>query len=140
MKVINRTPHIVKVGDVEFKSEGEPLRLQQVTESAGYLIGNCRGCDSQLNEDIVGDIYCPACGEICFGGVGKIPLSKTRFEQAEGLPVQIEGTYYIVSSILCQAYTDRNDFLIVNETVRNERGEIVGCKSLAINPFLKVSK
>ena len=69
------------------------------------------------------------------GNLNGIPLSKTVFGEAQGLPEQKKGTYYIVSSLVCQAYPDRKDFLIVNETVRNEKGQIVGCRSLSVNPF-----
>ena len=63
-----------------------------------------------------------------------IPLTRTIYRGSD-LPPYEDGTYYIVSAIFCQAFPDRKDFLIVNETIRNEKGEITGCKSLAINPF-----
>lgn len=106
------TPHpIVLVGEegkiiATFPSEGE-IRLSQVTERAGYI----------SYEEI------------------DIPISKTSFGSTE-LPKEEEGTMYIVSSLVCQAFPDRPDLYIPNESVRDEQGRIVGCKSLSQNPFL----
>ena len=66
---------------------------------------------------------------------GEIPMTKTVFGKAENLPVYKEDTYYIVSAILCQAYPHRKDFIMTNQTIRDENGVIVGCKSFTINPF-----
>jgi len=68
------------------------------------------------------------------GAIGDIPISKTSFGGSK-LPEEKEGTIYIVSSLLCQAYPDRGDFYIPNETVRDENGRIIGCNSLSRNPF-----
>ena len=63
-----------------------------------------------------------------------IPITKTIFGSSE-LPKYKKGTYYIVSSLICQAFPDRKDFLIVNETIRNDKGQIIGCRSLSPNPY-----
>ena len=110
-KIKNMTPHDINiVGEdgkviVTFPSEGL-IRLSQTTEQVGSV-----ECD----------------------GV-KIPITKTKFGKAEGLPLQEEGTIYIVSSLTCQAYPDRLDFFIPDQLVRDKDG-IVGCRSLSQNPF-----
>lgn len=73
------------------------------------------------------------CGEI-----GGIPLSKTTFGECE-LPEERDGVYYIVSNLVCQANPDRADLLIVNETVRDGDGRIIGCRSLSLNPYYRGS-
>ena len=112
-KVKNLTPHDIHIvgedGKVikTFPSEGL-VRLSQTTERVQTL--SVEGAD--------------------------IPLTKTVFGEAEGLPPQREDTIYIVSSLVCQAYPDRQDFFIPDQTVRDEKGRIVGCRSLSRNPFL----
>jgi len=59
-----------------------------------------------------------------------IPLSISKFGQVENLPEEKRGTLYIVSRLVAEA-TKRKDFLIVNETIRDKSGKIIGCKSLS---------
>lgn len=69
-----------------------------------------------------------------------VRLTKTVFgKETNGLP-DPDGNLYIVSMLVCQANPTRDDLYIVNETVRDEEGRIVGAKSLAQNPFLKLNK
>lgn len=49
-----------------------------------------------------------------------------------GLPQRKDGTFYIVSSITAQAVPDRDDFLMVDGTVRDDSGRIIGCTGFAI--------
>lgn len=112
----NMTPHGVNIvnnnGEVitTFPSEGQ-IRLSQSTERVGSLKA----------DDL------------------EIPISKTSFGEVD-LPAQDGETLYIVSSIVCQARPDREDLLIVNETVRDDSGRIIGCRSLSKNPFYKGSE
>ncbi len=73
-------------------------------------------------------------GDLLFKGI-KIPLTRTQFGETENLPPQREGIYYIVSNLVAQANPDRRDLLIVDDTVRDEQGRIIGCKSLSLNPY-----
>jgi hypothetical protein len=59
-----------------------------------------------------------------------IPLSISKFGQVLDLPEEKRGTLYIVSRMVAEA-TKREDFLIVNETIRDDSGRIRGCKSLS---------
>jgi hypothetical protein len=62
--------------------------------------------------------------------VDGIPVTSTIFGEVEGLPEPKEGTIYIVSSLVAQACKDRNDVFIPDDTVRDEEGKIIGCRSL----------
>lgn len=65
------------------------------------------------------------------GEVNGIPVNRTTFGQVTGLPAPQDGVAYIVSSILCQACPDRTDLYIVDDTVRDENGKIIGARALA---------
>ena len=60
------------------------------------------------------------------------PTSKTEFGEPEGLPDFQEGTYFIVSQLVKSALPKRTDLLVPAEVVRDEKGNIVGCKSLGV--------
>lgn len=67
---------------------------------------------------------------VTIGEVDGIPVTTTAFGQVENLPEPEEGTIYIVSSLVAQRCRDRNDVFIPNESVRDENGRIIGCRSL----------
>jgi hypothetical protein len=60
-----------------------------------------------------------------------VPIVKKQFGNIENLPDSKDGIFYVVSAII-KAASSRNDLLLVNDTVRNKNGVIVGCKSFAI--------
>jgi len=64
------------------------------------------------------------------GEIDGVPVTQTEFGQAEGLPEFQEGTFYIVSQLVKSALPDRTDLLVPAEVVRDEKGNILGCKSL----------
>lgn len=64
--------------------------------------------------------------------VAGLPVSSTEYGKVEGLPEQIEGVSFIVSKMLKDACPDREDLLYPAELVRDEKGNIVGCKSLGV--------
>lgn len=64
--------------------------------------------------------------------VNGIAINRRIFGQVSGLPEPQDDVFYIVSAIVAQAVRGlRNDCLVVDETIRDEAGRIVGCKSLA---------
>lgn len=67
--------------------------------------------------------------EVC-GGIGVIPITRTVYGDIEGLPEPNNKEIYIVSSLVAQRCPDRDDIFIPNESVRDEQGRIIGCKSL----------
>jgi len=60
------------------------------------------------------------------------PTSKTEFGDPEGLPDFEAGTFYIVSQMVQTALPERKDLLVPAEIVRDDGGNIVGCKSLGV--------
>jgi len=64
------------------------------------------------------------------GYIAGIPISHTVFGEPEGLPEYKKGTFYIVSQLVKSALPYRKDLLVPAEVVRDENGNIIGCKSL----------
>jgi hypothetical protein len=59
-----------------------------------------------------------------------IPTTKTVFGCPEGLPPFTQDTYYIVSQLVKNAVHHRQDLLVPAEVIRDEKGRIIGCRSL----------
>jgi hypothetical protein len=64
------------------------------------------------------------------GTVGDYALTATSYGVVEGLPNPQPDTIYVVSSLVAQRVSDRTDVFVPNESVRDEQGRIIGCKSL----------
>ena len=54
----------------------------------------------------------------------------SAFGEVENLPPQEDGVMVIVSAMAAAAAKDRNDLLVPGELVRDNDGNIIGCKSL----------
>ena len=54
----------------------------------------------------------------------------SAFGEVENLPPQEEGVMLIVSALVASAAKGRDDLLVPGELVRDDGGNIVGCKSL----------
>lgn len=106
MNIINCTPHPVTIVD----ADGNVVRI---IESNGKPI--------RLAARTV-----PA-GE--FDG---IPLTRTEFGEPVNLPDPEEGTLLIVSQIVKNALPWRSDLVVPAEVVRDDKGQIVGCRSLGL--------
>lgn len=119
VKVVNLTPHAITVVRECETSDGG-LETFAVHEPSGRMAR----CTSKTVQT---------------GTINGIPITKTVFGDiqlvdGEGnvypMPEICDDTIYIVSALVARA-SDRPDFFIVNETVRDEKGRIVGCKSFA---------
>jgi len=66
------------------------------------------------------------------GEIDGVPISKTVFGEPEGLPEYQKGVYYIVSQLVKTALPERKDLFVPAEVLRDEKGNIVGCKSLGL--------
>jgi hypothetical protein len=64
------------------------------------------------------------------GEVDGIPILRKTYGRCENLPARQEGIYLIVSGLIATAMK-RNDLLVPN-TVRNEKGQIIGAASLSV--------
>jgi len=60
-----------------------------------------------------------------------IPVNVTATGSVTGLPEQRPGRYIIVSRQVAEALPGRGDLLIVDDTVRDEDGRIIGARALA---------
>jgi hypothetical protein len=60
------------------------------------------------------------------------PTSKTVFGEPYGLPPFERGKFYIVSQLIKSAIPERTDLLVPAEVVRDDKGNIMGCKSLGL--------
>ena len=88
--------------------------------------------------NIVGVCEIPASGLIARVGtkvvqsgiISGLPIVKTELGSVTGLP-EITGVYFIVSSIVKAAVKQEN-LLVPGELVRDDKGNIVGCKSLSL--------
>lgn len=106
MNIINLMPHDVNI----VPETGEPV----LTIPAS---GNVARLTSETVE---------------IGEVNGIPITKIRYGDIYGLPDESAGVCYIVSALVAQQCKHRNDIFIPNECVRDERGRIVGYKSLSV--------
>jgi hypothetical protein len=105
MNIINCTPHPITIVDGENK-------VTRTIESSGLV---------RLVAKTVSR-----------GTLDDVPISETVFGEPEGLPDFVEDTYIIVSQLVKSAIPQRADLLVPAEVVRDEKGNIVGCKSLGI--------
>ncbi len=66
----------------------------------------------------------------------KIPRTHTVYGQIEGLPDPEHGIIYIVSGMVKSALVAqgivRNDVVVPGNQVRDEQGQVIGCRSLDV--------
>lgn len=102
------TPHPINLLTTEgeeiatFPSEGT-IRL----EKSSYQIGSC---------DVEGH---------------SVELLHSTFNSNDDIPEPVEGTTFIVSALVANAYPQRFDFVMVENTVRDDNGRIIGCTAFA---------
>ena len=63
--------------------------------------------------------------------IAGFPTSYTEYGEVENLP-EIEGVSFVVSKMVRDACPDRADLLYPAELVRDDKGNITGCKSLGL--------
>ena len=104
---INLTPHTINV----FNDEGV-----QIAAFGSNGVARC------------------ATNTVDAGEIGGVPFTRTEMGEVIGLPDPQDGVFIIVSRIICAACPDRDDLVIVDQTVRDEAGRIIGCRSFSVNP------
>ncbi len=67
---------------------------------------------------------------VTVGEIDGIPVTRSEYSDVTGLPAPEDGVVYVVSSLVAQRCADRDDVFIPNESVRDDQGRIIGCKSL----------
>jgi len=88
-----------------------------------------------------GSVFCtlppagivPRCQEerIQIGEIDGIPIMNTHFGPVHDLPNKEEGVFLIVSPIVANALSDRDDLLVPDALVRDAQGNVIGAEALA---------
>ena len=60
----------------------------------------------------------------------QVELLHSEFSSGE-VPSPVDGVIYIVSALVANAYPHRFDFVMVENTVRDDSGRIIGCTAFA---------
>lgn len=114
-RYVNTTPHEINLilegttiaiptSDVSFRVRSESVKVGQLTVD---------GSPVDVRARRFSDVTCTIGGE-------EVPL-----------PNQQEGVFYIVSRITAEALLERSDLLMVDGTVRDDDGRIIGCTGFA---------
>ena len=106
MQIINATPHDVNI----VGENGQVVR----TYAASGICPRCSVSREAVDE------------------IDGIRINRTVFGDIVGLPEYVEGTYYIVSVIVANAAKGRQDLLITDDAVRDDKGRVIGCRALAV--------
>ena len=69
--------------------------------------------------------------EVQIDDLNGFPLMKKFFGEPEDMPEPQENTIYIVSALLAGQLKHRSDVVIPNDTIRNDKGQIIGCRGFA---------
>ena len=108
VKIVNLTPHkitfISDKGNLSIDPSGTIARVSAKVEETGHIYVTKFGLS--------------------------IPITTTVYGEVEGLPDPKENTIFVVSSLVAQRVPEREDVFIPNESVRDENGRIIGCRSL----------
>ena len=108
MNIINLTPHAITIigenKNLVIEPSGIVTRIGSYTKTVGLLIAENQG-------------------------PFEIPITVTKYDEVENLPEPVNDTIYIVSAMVANAIK-RHDLYIPNENVRDDKGRIIGCKSL----------
>lgn len=106
MKILNYTPHAITL--INYKGE-----------SVEYSSSGIARCE-EIKKVI--------------GSAGGYPIYSVEFGNLSGLPEWEDNTVIIVSAIAAQAAkaAGRTDCLIVADTVRNDKGQVVGAKGFSV--------
>lgn len=110
MKIMNLTPHALTI------ISGENNMQKLVVEPSG-IVARVAAHTENIGNITTDDGF-------------TIPLTTTVFGQVEGLPAPEEGVVYVVSSLVAGRVPDRKDVFIPNESIRDDKGRIIGCLSL----------
>lgn len=115
--IINLTPHTVRLekenGEfIEFIPSGIVARIS--TEYG--KLSNFPSLNKNLEKNLKGS------------GINFI---YTEFSDPINLPEESMDKIYIVSAILKNALPDRNDLVVPADLIRDEKGNVIGCRALS---------
>ena len=72
-------------------------------------------------------------GEIWVGRNNSVPMITQEFGEVVNLPAPKDGNFFIVSALVRAACPNRYDLGSPADLVRNDAGQIIGCKALEVN-------
>lgn len=109
MQIVNCTPHEINIFD-----ESETVIISSIPPSG--IIPRCETIE--CHEET-----------ILFNGFD-INIESSSMTNVIDLPEARDNTLFIVSRVVAEN-SNRQDLIIPNKTVRNGKGQIIGCKSFA---------
>ena len=113
--IINLTPHDVNI----VNDDGETITIITIEHSNEQARVAC-------TEEQIGVL-----------GTDGIPLFRQVYGKIEGLPEPSADAYYIVSAMIVAAAEaegrSTSDLLTPAGQIRNEQGQVVGCRGLAVH-------
>ena len=121
---VNMTPHNINLIDSPI-TETFSIRIVP----SGQTLRVPRPKNEMVRELTVGTANVTVNRKV-FAGLSAVVVDADGNKTA--LPEPVEGTYYIVSRIACEAMPERSDLLMVDGTVRDENGRIIGCTGFAV--------
>lgn len=105
VRIINLTPHSI--------TWVKPNGQTQVIESSGLI--RCEK-ESKLIETIDNELL----------------INSNSYKLEQELPAEQAGVFYAVSALVATALAGkRNDVLVVDDTIRDDSGCIIGCRAFA---------
>lgn len=149
MGIINLTPHAISVFVADkkhatFEKADFPARVSAKIQKIGHL-----GVGIQISKTTYGEVV--NLPEISYRGVwGALQTAATYPTKAEAIQaVKTDpdfigrggdpsncraelANYYIVSRMVANALPNRKDLLVPNELVRDDQGNIIGCRSFEV--------
>ena len=115
--IINKTPHkvtlVTESGNIDFLPDAEPARVS-VTD---------REVDSLQLGEVSGSIVSGSIVKASYGDVTGLP------EPKDSPDIKI---FYLVSRFVQAALPERSDLLVPTKLVRDELGNVVGCKAFEV--------
>lgn len=113
MKIVNLTPHSVTLIN--------PVSSNQIIYPASGMVARI-GVRLENHHTITDDLN------------NQIPLVFGVYGDTLNLPISQKDTYFIVSALVRTGNSMRKDLISPSDLVRDEKGNIIGCKSFEVNP------
>jgi hypothetical protein len=108
MFIVNLTPHTINIvqenGEIRTFVSNGIARVSSVSEPVGDT-----------------------------GGDNPVILNRVQFGNVQGLPEYAPGVLYIVSAMVRAAKPSRTDLASPGDLVRDDAGNVIGCRNLIVN-------
>jgi len=119
--IVNCTPHAIQLlrekdgeWDTVMVLEPSGLSVRVVTDVETVGSVTCDEQEFDVRKRVFGDV------------------TVTDSDGKEATLATEEGTFYAVSRIAAEAMPERDDLLLVDETIRGDSGQIIGCTGFAV--------